>query len=85
MTSADLRRALRVVASIIEAGEESHPRDAWLQLPIKEHLAKGARHLEKVLLGVRSDENDLANAILRGLMALELRERQKERAPGDRR
>jgi hypothetical protein len=85
VTSGDLRLALRVIAGIIEAGEKSHPRDAWLRVPIKGHLARSAVHIEKALLGVRSDEDDVANGILRGLMALELRERGKERALGDRR
>jgi hypothetical protein len=84
VTSADLRLALRVVAGIIEEGEKSHPKDAWLELPIKSHLARSAVHIEKALLGVRSDEDDLANGILRGLMGLELRERQKEQALGGR-
>jgi hypothetical protein len=73
--AADLRLALRVAAAIIKDGEVSH-LGSWLDVPVREHMRHATAHLEKALLGVWQGEDELGNAMVRLLMACELRERE---------
>jgi len=78
----ELRRALAVVARILEAGEHTHKQGAsnhWLSLSPREHVRRAMIHAEKFILGilVDSDEDELAHAAVRLLLALERRERER--------
>ena len=79
MDAGQLRNALRIVARILEAGEATHPPDApnhWLNLPAREHAAQAIAHLDKFLVGANADEDHLAHALTRLLLAVELRARE---------
>jgi hypothetical protein len=80
MEATDLRRALKVVAHILEVGERSHPAGSWRQDPPREHQRRAAAHLERALLNVWHGEDELGNALVRLLMAVELRERAAQAA-----
>ena len=76
MTAGDLRLALAGAAKILEQGER--PADSpthWSKVSIHAHLARAIIHLEKTILAVPSDEDDLMHALCRVLFAAELRER----------
>ena len=84
----NLTLALRRVAEVLRAGHRPpHHQRHWTKLQVKQHVAQGAIHAEKVLLKVPSDEDDLGHAAARLLLTLELRERsraEKEQACGRR-
>jgi len=69
INGADFRRALAVVAHTLNT------RTDWLKHPAREQLASAARGIEKVLLEVASDTDELAEACVHLLVALEKRER----------
>ncbi len=78
MDASELRRALRTVAVILREGEKTHPRGAsnhWTNLRVRDHGVRAMEHLTKYLVGARGDDDDLAHACVRLLLALELRER----------
>jgi hypothetical protein len=80
MEATDLRGALKVVAGILKAGERSHAPGSWLQDSPREHMRRAAAHLERALLNVWQGEDELGNALVRLLMAVELRERAAQAA-----
>jgi hypothetical protein len=78
----ELRRALAVVARVLEAGEHTHKPGAdnhWLSLSAREHVRRAMIHAEKFILGIlcETDEDELAHAAVRLLLALERRERDR--------
>jgi hypothetical protein len=78
MDAGDLRNALRIVARILAAGERTHPPDAanhWLKISTREHVARAMEHIDRFLVGAHADEDHLAHALTRLLLAVELRER----------
>jgi len=82
LTAADLRRALRAVATVLATGATTHPPNAsnhWLRLRPRDHVVHALAHGEKYLLGINHGEDDLAALAARALLALELRERAAER------
>jgi hypothetical protein len=78
MDAGDLRNALRIVARILAVGERTHPPDAtnhWTRLSAREHAARAIAHLDRFLVGANPDDDHLAHALTRLLLAVELRER----------
>jgi hypothetical protein len=78
MDAGELRHALRIVARILAAGERTHPSDAanhWLKISTREHVARAMTHLDRFLVCAYADEDHLAHALTRLLLAVELRER----------
>ncbi|HUN56703.1 MAG TPA: hypothetical protein VMU41_01190 [Candidatus Binataceae bacterium] len=58
----NLTLALRRVAEVLRAGHRPpHHQRHWTKLQVKQHVAQGAIHAEKVLLKVPSDEDDLGS------------------------
>jgi hypothetical protein len=78
MDAGDLRNALRIVARILARGERTHPPDAanhWLKISTRKHVARAMTHLDRFLVGANGCDDDLAHALTRLLLAVELRER----------
>jgi hypothetical protein len=80
MEGTELRLALKVVAGILKAGERSHAPGSWLEDSAREHQRRAAAHLERAMLNVWQGEDELGNALVRLLMAVELRERNRQAA-----
>jgi hypothetical protein len=60
VTDADLRRAIRVVAAVLERGEASHPADSprhWLALSVRQHVARAAARLLLALARREREKN----------------------------
>ena len=72
-TVADLDQALARVDQVLVEGEVIH-QGAWRRQPVREHVAHALVHLNAWLAGV-TDEDHLAHATTRLLMALQLAER----------
>src|SRR4030081_3046561 len=65
MDANELRHALRIVARILAAGERTHPPDAanhWLKISTREHVARAMKHIDKLLLGANTGDDDLGHA-----------------------
>lgn len=82
MDARELHKALRVIAGVLAAGEATHPPGSsnhWTQLSAREHTRLAMIHSEKFILGilVDHDEDELAHAAARLLLALEVRERER--------
>jgi len=78
MDAADLRLALRRIAITLNRGDRTHPRGGpnhWLSLSVRDHTVKGLAHAERAMLHVASQDDELAHAATRLLLALERRER----------
>jgi hypothetical protein len=78
MDASEVRSALRIAARILDDGEAKHPPGApnyWLQVSLKEHLRRAITHLDRVLVGATSGDDDLGHALARLMLAVELRER----------
>jgi len=58
----------------MDRGRLTHPSDDWQARPVAEHLAHARAHLEALAAG-DNNEDHLAHAVCRLLMALELQER----------
>lgn len=80
MDASDLRHALKIAAQVIEAGEATHAPGEWTAVPVREHLRHAAIHLEKALLNSWQGTDNLAAAMVRLMMACELREREQHAA-----
>ena len=79
MDGTELRNAFAAIASVLLAGEGTHPPDSsnhWLKLTAREHTRRAMIHAEKFILGVLvdSNEDELAHAACRLLLALKVRE-----------
>ena len=79
-----LADAIKTVIRVLEAGAKTHEPGAWRRLSVTDHIRHACAHLAKTSdvaqlidhLNHR-DEDHLAHAACRLLMALELREEQK--------
>jgi hypothetical protein len=72
MEASSLRHALAVVAHTLNT------RSDWLAVQtLREQIAQALIHAEKAMLGVVSDDDELAHAAVRLLLALEQRERER--------
>jgi hypothetical protein len=81
MQAHEMRLALKAVAHVLGLGERSHPPDApnhWQRLSVRDHVARAMVHLDRVLVNAAGDTDDLAHALTRLMLAVELRERQRE-------
>jgi hypothetical protein len=83
VNASELRHAFRLIAHVLAAAEHTHPSGAansWMKVPVREHVRRALAHAERALLGVASEEDELAHAATRLLLALERREREAEGA-----
>jgi hypothetical protein len=65
-------KAVIEVGKVMLKGESSHGRDNWRLIPLEDHLDHGLLHIMEYLAG-NTDEDHLAHAATRLLMALELK------------
>jgi hypothetical protein len=81
MDAEELRRALRIASRVLERGDCNHLAGAdnhWLKVPVRDHVARALVHLDKFLVGAAGEADDLAHALTRLLLAVELRARERE-------
>jgi hypothetical protein len=81
MDAEELRRALRITSRVLERGERTHPPSAanhWRQLSVRDHVTRAMVHIDKFLVGAAGGADDLAHALTRLLLAVELRARERE-------
>jgi hypothetical protein len=80
LDASELRHALRIAAQVIEAGKATHAPGEWTAVPVREHLRHAAIHLERTMLNSWQGTDNLAAAMVRIMMACEVRERQQQAA-----
>lgn len=79
MNASDLRMAMRRVTRLIDANERGGRLSRFDQIAPRVHLAEALKAAERAALKVGDAGDEMAEACLRALMALELSERAKEK------
>jgi hypothetical protein len=78
MDVTELRRALVIAARVLRRGDETHPPGAsnhQERLPVREQVRHALVHLERHICGAQSVEDEVVQALIRLLLAVERRER----------
>ncbi len=78
MTINELGKALTAIETVLAEGERTHAPGAWLENAPENHARRAARHLAQLEAGDRSEDH-LTHALCRLALAVEVRERRRER------
>ena len=78
MDAGELRNTLKIAAAVLARGERpATSPEHWQALTVRQHVAHALQHLDKYVVNANSGVDDLAHALVRLLLAVELRERQR--------